>query len=284
MTSADVRPSERRLRTRVLRSLDDEWNRLRRRPAALRRAVRWVPLAHPEHRDPLAELTTRLRDLDELCEASDRPRAAHPLPTRSTRSIRSARSQTPLVTSAEETLRWLVRAGRLDPLAARIVLQRVLPGVIHGCRPDLRTGLDERLENAIGTAWLTIRTFDERRRGPVAAAIISDATRLARHGPRRRTMAELPRPPHLFDGDVGRPSENDPTIELARTLRSARRAGVARDHLDLMRELVAADDVEHVARHHGVSTRTIRTRRRRAVSSVRSALGEEWCPLLDSVA
>ncbi|MEM9745356.1 MAG: hypothetical protein AAF945_01580 [Actinomycetota bacterium] len=276
MTRASVPPSDRRANVRVLRSLDDDWERLRRRPDALGRPARWVPDALREHRDRLDDLTARITDLDELRAASDeRPRPHHG-PTR-----RSKRPDVP----AEEVLRWLIRAGRRDTLAARIVLQRVLPGVIHRCRPDLRTGLDERLESAVATAWMSIRTFDDRRRrGPAAATIISDATRLARQGPRSRTITELPRSAHLFDLDVLRPAENDSVVELARTIHSARSAGVPSTHLDLMCELVGDDGVEIVARRHGVSERTIRTRRRHAVTAVRRALGDGWCPVADAVA
>lgn len=267
-------PRRPRSTARILRRLDADWVRVRRRPDALHRAATWSDRADPGLRPTVDRLVRSITDLDQLVAATDRRR-------RSSDDRETGRRDD----GADQLLRWLVGVGREDPLAARVVLHRVVGGVVSGCRPDLREGFEERLEVALANAWVSIRTFDvDRRRGAVAAAVISDATRTAREGIRPRAMVEIPRATEQFDLVPAPPPGRDPVVELARTVRSARTAGVAQTELDVLRELATSDRVADVADRRGVSTRMVRIRRGRAVEAVRRVLGDGWCPLEDAVA
>jgi hypothetical protein len=98
---------------------------------------------------------------------------------------------------ADRLLGELVRLARDDALAARIVLQRVLPGLVtaavrrtRGCPVDRQAMFDDLVANA----WLVIRSFPlERRPAKIAVNILRDAEYQTCVRPLRlRSSGELP--------------------------------------------------------------------------------------------
>ena len=84
----------------------------------------------------------------------------------------------------------LVEIARTDELASRVVLQRVLPGLLAVVRRRRRPGRDGSFEELIGAAWLAIRSCRTDRRPPhVAANLVRDAAYRAFIAPGRRLSA-----------------------------------------------------------------------------------------------
>lgn len=105
--------------------LDREWAQLCRRPAVLARVRAW-------------NLTTAAyRSLPEFLALCGHDRATNPV--------------------SDELLRRLVAVAATDPLAARIVLQRILPGLLAIVRREQqRDRSTDAFEVLVGEAWLVI--------------------------------------------------------------------------------------------------------------------------------
>ena len=123
-----------------------------------------------------------------------------------------------------------------------------------------------------------IATYDPvRRPRHIAAALVSDVIWTAFRQPSRRTSSrEVPTPSSVFVRRAAPEADLDPIVALAATVRAAQRAGVEREHLDLVRELARVGSPSEVARRHRVTPRTIRNRRDTARDRIRAALGTEW--------
>lgn len=241
----------------LLAELDREWDRLDRRPATMRTVRGWV--AEEDPGGPVATALSTATTLDSILDASH--------------------ARTGPV--GDRVLLWLVDLAASEWLAGRIVLQRVLPGLIAATARADRD--DRRLDHVVGAAWLAIRDFDtDRRRRHVAASLISDTVWQAfRRAERRRCAGELPLPSDLLERRAAPPRRLDPIVGLAGTVRAAERAGVADSHLDLIRALARAGSPAVLARQCSVTARTIRNRRDTAVAGIRSALGPDWADWAD---
>ncbi len=217
--------------------LDRDWQQLRRQPAAVALARSWrvtdVPFA----------------DLDEL------------LVLIGYREVRTV--------VANDTLLRLVEVARHDDLAARIVLQRVLPGLL-AVIARRRRSRDGSFEELIGAAWMAIRGCrTDRAPRQVAANIVRDSAHRAFVAPRRRMSAtEVSVDPRTLD--------ETPYVrsicageELATLLAEAREGGVATVDVDLVRDLVASGSPGVVAQARKVTPRTIRNHRDRATTNLR---------------
>ena len=225
-------PPDRRLGQR----LDREWSQLRSRPAALRRAAGWAIVEGPLH------------DLDQVLVAIGYEVAWTP--------------------ANEAAMRRLVVQAADDELAARVVIQRVLPGLLAVVRR--RSGRpDEVLDELIGAAWIAVRTFNPSRRARcVAAALIADADyRAFRLVWRRASSSERPTdvlPDRLDDTEIESPRQL-----LASLFAQAVAAGVPAADLDLMRRIVDETPTEELARSLNVTARTVRNRRDRITGRLR---------------
>lgn len=214
-----------------------EWTRLRTHPGCLATASGWGLLPSPV--TDLAELLTAV--------GYERPHDA----------------------DSDDRFRALVLLAATDDLAARIVLQRLLPGLLAVVRR--RRGRGEHVfEELLGAAWIAIRTFNPARhpRG-LAAALISDADYAAfRAAERRRSSDEVPVDVTLHHvADDRAPS---PCDELAEIIAEAARSGIASDDdLLLIRRLAAGASTEQLAESMQVTSRTIRNRRARITSALR---------------
>jgi len=223
--------------TRLGFRLDREWSQLRSRPTLLRRAAGWGLIEGPLH------------DLDQILAAVG--------------------YQVAWTAANEAAMRQLVRLAADDELAARIAIQRIMPGLLAVVR---RRGAacDEGLDELVGAAWIGVRTFNPQRGSRcVAAALIADADYVAfRSRWRRRCAGERPigltvELPHDDPADT-------PAQRLTDLFARATAAGIPADDLELIRRAVADEaSTEELARELDVTPRTVRNRRVRVTDRLR---------------
>lgn len=261
-TSAADRATRRRS-TPLLSEMDREWARLRRRPTTLAAIAAWPTTGL------LREVIADAFSIDDIVDATQpAQRPPH---------------------ECSEILAQLIDLSTERELAGRIVLQRILGGLISaaGKWRSLRSEAHP-IDVIIGSAWIAIASYDtSSRSGPVALALIADAVWIGfRQARRRMSSTEIPVPDNTLTSRPAPPHELDPMQALAGTLRAATRAGVPGAELDLIRTLCANGSPTRVAQDCSVTARTIRNRRDVAVHSIRCALGPEWSdwtdPLVDA--
>src|SRR6056297_414914 len=201
------------------RRLDAEWARLRTSRRALQVVRTW---AGPDDQ-PFDRMVRSVVDLDEIVDATRTGGAPGE--------------------GEDAVLIRLVDLARHHELAGRIVVQRLLPGLVAGSvRYRHFEGRSDTSEIVVAAAWMAVRRYDTATRPRhVAATLISDA---------------------IFQA----------FLELADVVRTARLAGVDDAHLELIRHLVRTGSPGVTAADCGVTPRTIRNRRDRAVDSIREAL------------
>jgi hypothetical protein len=218
--------------------LNAEWRRLHDRPAAVAAARSW-------HVTDVA-----FGDLDEL--------------------LALAGAGQPTSAEADAVLDALVRVARTQPLAGRIVLQRLLPGLLVTARRRRSAHGPETFEDLVAAAWVAIHTFDlDRRPRSLAASLVWAAdNRAFRRHVRPDPVTADPEAPSRLAAPVPDPH---PLRELVEVVDAARRAGIDESDLDLLRRL-AADGPRLVAADLQVTTRTIRNRRDRLVERLRAAV------------
>lgn len=230
--------------------LDTEWARLRTHRRSLARARTW---AGDGSDDPLGALVADLDDLDAIVRATQRGAG-----------------------DGDAILLRLVEVARTgDELAGRVLIQRLLPGLIarslryRGFYDDL-----DPIELVVPAAWEAIRSFDTaRRRRQIAASLISDAVFAAFRAPLRRMAAtEEIRSPQRFIETIDTAPAQTPIEVLADVVVAARCAGVPAADLDLIRRLVQVESPNVIAAERQVTARTIRNHRDRAVRRVRTAI------------
>jgi len=181
---------------------------------------------------------------------------------------------------ADDVLGCLVRLAPADTVAARTVLQRVLPGLVAAARR--RAGAEKRaieslLDDLVATAWTVIVTYPvDRRPAKFAANIVRDSEYVCfvRARRLRHVVEELSgdaltggRAPSCgADGrredDAPNPSE---TVDVM--LAQAEAEGLSGDDLRLLRALyVDGRALDEVADEHAIGARALRYRRSAAVN------------------
>ena len=245
-------PRRRRRRFEAVDRLNREWRRVDRDPAAVARARSW-PIAPPGSFDCLDGLLA-LAGYD--CSFDDAP--------------------------GDRVLAALVLRARTDELAARVVLQRILPGVVSiAVRRGriVRGGSAAAADELVATAWEVIRGFPiERRPERVAGNLLRDIEYRAFVRPGRRLRLEV----WVADveaelgEDHGVEDDLDPgaQVQWAQLLEWAQRRGVDAAHLDLLRWVAAGGTSVEIASALGCTTRTVRNRRRAALDEVRRAYAD----------
>ena len=220
------------------RRLALEWARLRTRPDTLLTAAGW------------GLIEGSINDLDQVLEAVG--------------------YETPRTHEAELRLRRLVLLAKDDELAARVLVQRLLPGLLSVVSKRRRGGYGETVfDELLATLWISIRTYNPGRNPTcIAAALISDADyRAFRSAARRRSSTE--RPVDINDSVHVAPATTCASDELDELLNDALEAGVPVGDIDLVRQLVDAPTAIDLARRLNVTPRTIRNRRDRITGRLR---------------
>lgn len=172
-------------------------------------------------------------------------------------------------------LLWhLVRIAADDELAARIVLQRIMPPLMSVAQRRGRIlpgGVTAAIDEIMAVAWETIRTFPhERRTRKIAANLVLDSQYNAFVRPvRMRKVEELPT---AFGHTIARPNEEEHIVtdlELAMVLKEAEDGGADPAKVELLREFGRGRTSEEIGAEQGWSARTIRNRRVDALEEVR---------------
>lgn len=217
--------------------LDLEWRSLARTPAAVARAAGW-------------HVAPSVRHLDDVLVACGFG-VAH----------------TPATNAA---LARLVVLARDDDLAARVVMQRILPGLIGVARRRRSFEVDA-FEDLVGAAWLVIRRARPGDKEQLAANLVRDAAYRAFTAPGRRlSSTEIAVDPRTLDEEPS-PDRTGPCEELATLLAEARAMGVPTADLDLFRELATVGSPGRVAARREITPRTVRNHRDRAAARIRRA-------------
>ena len=176
----------------LLARLDREWQALNRRPAVLRRVAGWG-------------LEVEFASLDEVVAAAGfRPHARD-----------RAFDCGPSPAVANEVLRRLLAAARTDDVAARVVLQRLLPGVVAAARRwggHRQGGSMDAFDEMLSATWMVIREFPPGRRSRhLAASVLRAGEYRAFQQANRRMMVHELTAPNLLD----LPVETLMTVDVA---------------------------------------------------------------------
>lgn len=213
--------------------LQREWGRLNRSPHALSTARSW----------PLR--IERFESLDDLLVASGFGQVA-----------RAADHDDALLGD-------LLAAARHHPLAARVVLQRLLPGLSAIARRHTHVGTElvGSIDDLLAAAWTVIRTYPiDRRPAFVVAGLLRDCEYHAFRRHHRRKAVFVPVPNERF-ADSAATETDDAGAELRRLLDDAARAGMSADDLVLARRLAEGTTTAQLAAEAQVTERTIRNHR-----------------------
>lgn len=193
---------------------------------------------------------------------------------------RLGRDRTIPETEADIVLAELIGHARTDELAARIVLQRVLPGLVKVA--NRRGGAWKRdrataFNDVVATAWIVIREYPiERRPRRIASNVVRDAEYFAfvRHA-RLRSASETCHSeeamPLTVAGTTGRSVDASPSsFELVvEVLAEAKRRGLPSDDLLLAVGLASGWAITRIAADLGVTTRTVQNRKAGVVARLR---------------
>ena len=227
----------------ILTRLQREWNVLSCRRSAVARASAW-------------QLTPRvLSSLDELLVLTGLGTGpAHP--------------------TSDETLRRLVTVARHDDLAARVVLQRMLPG-LSNCAKRHADGFDtqlDALDELLTEAWTVIRSFPiESRDRYVIKNLLRDCEYRAFLKSRRRMLVhELTDPADLDRAADVDDAADEPLGIIVELLGRARSAGMSDADVAVVVTLLNTSTVKQAAVALRVTDRTVRNRRELVVRQLRA--------------
>ena len=232
-------PNHRYLLTRLQR----EWNLLSGRRSAVLRATAW-------------KLTPRaISSLDELL-------------------VLTGLGPGPVDPASDETMRRLVTLASHDDLAARVVLQRMLPG-LSNCAKRNSSGFDSQLDaldELLSEAWTVIRSFPiERRDRYVIKNLLRDCEYRAFLKARRRLLVQDVTDPAILDRAIEHDdSAGEPLTTIVELLGRARAAGMSDDDVDVVVALLNTSTVKQAAAVLRVTDRTVRNRRQVVVSQLRA--------------
>lgn len=242
----------------VITRLCDEWTQLAHRRSALQRANQWhLPGGPVESLDVILE----------RCGFDQAGNHEH----------------------HDAYLSDLTRLAREDDLAARIVLQRIVPGLVSIAvrrAPITANGLPGAFDLVVSAAWLVIRQFPiERRSRRVAANLLMDIeylafvrdTRLKSH-----RNEDARQPTSMLGIESGRFHAGDCTFDpvgdsaaLEILLHSFERNGLADKDLQMLRAVSQDINSVEAAAVLGLSARSVRNRRENALVRARAVLTEE---------
>jgi DNA-directed RNA polymerase specialized sigma24 family protein len=238
----------------LLARLHREWQTLSVRPSVLRRARTW-DLGVPFHTlDDIIQATGFFSGRDvrlataERTEDDERDAAAD---------------------RANEVMARLLLAARVDEVAARVVLQRLLPGLVGRarCWAGRAAGGSDALDELLAAAWTVIRSFPvERRPRHLVANLLRGAEYHAFVRPTRRLLVHEFVPTPLLDRPAPE-TTRDAAEELAELVGEARTL-TDRD-LRLLALLLDGASMTEVATTLDVCVRTVTNHRDAVVHRLR---------------
>lgn len=202
---------------------------------------------------------------------------AHPVEEPTQADGRDDPANDPANDPADVYLVQLLRLAATEPLAARIVLQRILPALCGLARRHAigQTRQRAMLDELVANAWPVICAYPvDRRPRRVVPNLVRDIGFQTVVRPRRRRQAdELPMPTYRMEAvDV---SSVEPVIELIEVLLAARRRGIVSDaDVELLSALVRRGRADLVAHDLGVTPRTVRNHRDAAVHRLRNFVAD----------
>ncbi len=173
---------------------------------------------------------------------------------------------------AEVVLAGLVRAARTDDLAARVLLQRLLPGLVAAARRwERRHGTaTDAFDEVVAAAWVVVREYPyERRPHHLVANLLRDAEYHAFIRPRRRLVVHVPVATDRLDRPVDH-ERLDPLRELADVV-ACTPLLTAHEH-ELLVLLLSGRTTLDIAAELHVSERTVRAHRESMVGRMREAI------------
>jgi hypothetical protein len=176
--------------------------------------------------------------------------------------------------SSDDTMRRLVTVARHDDLAARVVLQRMLPG-LSTCAKRNSSGFDSQLDaldELLSEAWTVIRSFPiEQRDRYVIKNMLRDCEYRAFLKARRRMLVQdATDPAHLDRAVETDEGSTEPMITILDLLSAARTAGMHRDDVAVVVALLNHSTVKQAATALGVTDRTVRNRRHAVVHQLKA--------------
>jgi hypothetical protein len=228
-TDCSTRPSQ-----SIVARLHAEWAQLSCQPAALAEARSWALPVEPRS------------SLDDLFAAYD------------TGNGQCTADDDPLMTA-------LVRRARHSELAARIVLQRMLPGLAAGARRRATSDHErvDLLDELVAEAWGVIRSASRRSDEfhIVSKLVRSCEYWVFRKGRRRTMICEMVSPERL-DVPMETAACAEPIDELAELVQKARAAGGLTDRdLAMIAAMLTAPTADAAAKMLRITPRTLRNHR-----------------------
>ena len=178
----------------------------------------------------------------------------------------------PSTREADRLLGRLVAVAAAEPLACRIVLQRILPGLLSIVKAEQsRDPRVDAFDLLIGEAWISIvRYRTDARPTNVAARLLNDARHRAFTSLRRQRVVEEVTcdDDETFDDRLLEP-EPSPFEEVVEVLTEARGCGLADAHVETVCDVLNLGSPARVALVRSVTDRAVRYRQRRAVTQIR---------------
>jgi len=180
-------------------------------------------------------------------------------------------------TDGDRCLAQVIARASHDELAARIVLQRILPPLIAiAARRGriVKGGFNEAFSTTLGHAWLLIRTYPlDRRPARVASNLVRDTEYHAFVRPTRYRRFSVQLCDSVELAELPSETSNDGFVDaLHDLLHGSIRERLSQRSLELLDELSAGATVEQIAVRHGVRVRTVRTWRRAAINELRGQM------------
>ncbi len=177
--------------------------------------------------------------------------------------------------AADQRLAAVMRRVAADELATRVVLHRVLPSLVAVATRRARkygTSRQTAFDDLVAHAWIVIRTYPiERRPCHVAAGLIRDIEyRAFVRDHRLRSADEIPMCDGPIVAEAARAEESEPMMIVIALLRDARCAGVPAEDLRFAAEWAAGSSTAELAKSFDMCERSVRNRRTRVVSGLRS--------------
>ena len=239
----------------LLMRLNSEWELLRERPSVVRRAHGW-------------SLGLQFDNLDQIVAATDY--------WASPAARAAATPGAHVSTAGNEVVARLLAAARCDEVAARVVLQRLLPGLISRSRcwgPRRAGGSTEAFDELVSAAWAVIREFPfERRPRHLVANLLRDSEYSAFQRTSRRMLVHEFTEPRALDTAVEYQAAIEPLLVLADLIAEARPRALTDHDVQVLTLLASGVSPAEAAKALHVSDRTLRYHRAAAVGRLRDAV------------